>query len=234
MSKQTLRSRLHGKTDSTGYYYVKRLLDVTIALFTLIVLLPFLVVIALLIKLDSHGPIFFIQTRVGSKRRVEEGKVYWAPTEFSIVKFRTMRNNADESLHKKQVQAFVEGTLAKTDEGKVQTKIYDDPRITRFGHILRKTNLDEIPQLFNILRGEMSMVGPRPVPPYEAAYYTEHHLMRLTALPGITGLWQIKGRGHTGFEEMMHLDLLYIQDCSFWFDLKIMIQTIPAALRGTT
>ena len=230
MSERTLRSGVRSKADSAIYFYVKRLLDVTIALLTLLGLFPFLLLIALGIKLDSRGPIFFIQMRVGSKRQVKDGHVTWKPTEFPIYKFRTMVNNADEGLHKEQVKAFVKGTLPRTEHGWVQAKIKDDPRVTHFGRILRKTSLDEVPQVINILRGEMSVVGPRPVPPYEAAYYNEEHRLRLTVLPGMTGLWQIERQGHTDFEEMMALDLRYVRNCSLWFDLKIMLQTIPAAL----
>ena len=229
MSGQTSCSGSHRKADNASYHYVKRALDVTIAVMTLIGLFPFLVLIGILIKIDSRGPIFFVQTRVGATRCVKNGQVYWEPTEFSICKFRTMVNNADQGLHKEQVKAFAEGRLSKTEEGWVKAKIQDDPRVTRFGHLLRKTSLDEIPQIINIIRGEMSIVGPRPVPPYEAALHTEEHQLRLTVLPGMTGLWQIEGRGRSGFDEMMALDIRYAQSCCLWLDLKIILLTIPAA-----
>lgn len=224
--------QVYKEMHNPHYYYLKRVLDILISLLMLLGLFPLLLIIAALIKLDSCGPVLFRQVRVGAQRRVKNGRVCWEPAEFTIYKFRTMVNNADESLHREQVRAFVDGKLLRTERGWVEAKIRNDPRVTRCGHFLRKFSLDEIPQIINILRGEMSIVGPRPVPPYEAALHKDHHRERLTVLPGMTGLWQITGRGHADFEEMIALDIEYAQSCSLQLDLKIMFLTIPAALSG--
>jgi lipopolysaccharide/colanic/teichoic acid biosynthesis glycosyltransferase len=144
-----------------------------------------------------------------------------------------MLHKADESVHQAYIRAFVAGSLGKPDESQTPYKLTGDPRVTRVGRILRKTSLDELPQCFNVLRGEMSLVGPRPVPVYEVAEYREawHH-ERLATLPGITGLWQVKGRCQVAFEDMIRLDLEYVRNQSLWLDLKIMFLTIPAALSG--
>jgi lipopolysaccharide/colanic/teichoic acid biosynthesis glycosyltransferase len=143
-----------------------------------------------------------------------------------------MVHNASSALHEAQVKAFVEGQVEQMDTEQNTVKVVNDPRITRVGHLLRKTSLDELPQLLNVLSGEMSLVGPRPVPTYEVALYQDAHYKRLMALPGITGLWQVEGRGQVTFEEMMHLDLRYVQQQSLWLDLRILAMTIPAVLRG--
>ena len=211
-------------------FFCKRLLDLTIALLTLGVLWPLGLLVALAIKLDSAGPVFFTQERVGAKRHVESGEEVWQICNFRIYKFRSMVTNADSTIHEAQVKAFVEGGIDHEEQGSV--KVVNDPRITRVGHFLRKTSLDELPQLINVLRGEMSMVGPRPVPTYEVALYQEEHYARLRALPGITGLWQVLGRGQVTFAEMMELDLAYVQQQSIWLDLWILAMTVPTVLRG--
>ena len=169
---------------------------------------------------------------MGAKWRRKEGKIVWQTQNFRCYKFRSMHHNADESAHRAHIQAFVKGELAAADEGNAQFKLNDDPRITRVGRWIRRTSLDELPQLINIWKGEMSFVGPRPVPTYEVAEYAPHHFARLTALPGLTGLWQIYGRGQVTFDEMMKYDLAYVQSQSLWLDLKILFLTIPAVLTG--
>jgi lipopolysaccharide/colanic/teichoic acid biosynthesis glycosyltransferase len=145
---------------------------------------------------------------------------------FQFYKFRTMVHNADQSLHQKFIQAFVEDRLDTTRI----VKLTDDPRVTGIGRILRRISLDELPQLFNVLKGDMSLVGPRPVPIYEAAAYQEWHRERLAALPGITGLWQVEGRGRASFTEMVQMDIAYVRNQSLLLDVKLLLFTIPAAL----
>lgn len=216
------------------YYYVKRFVDIFLASIAMLLLSPLLLLIAVLIKLDSSGSVFFVQERIGSKRQTENGRTVWKIRKFRIYKFRSMYQNADEALHRDYIKAFVQGTVEKSNDENGKFKLANDPRITRVGALLRKSSLDELPQLFNVVRGEMSMVGPRPVPEYEVAEYREAwHYGRLATLPGITGLWQVKGRCLVEFEEMIRLDLDYIRDQSLWLDFKILFQTIPAVLSGS-
>lgn len=219
-------------TQPTTYPVIKRFLDLTIASGLLLVLSPLMSLIALLIKLDSRGPVFFSQERVGSRRQVDlDGRAHWEIKPFRVLKFRSMVNNADQSIHESHIRAFVSGTLSQeTDEQNV--KLRDDARITRVGKILRRSSLDELPQLINVVKGDMSLVGPRPVPVYEVEGYQQRHFERLHASPGITGIWQVNGRGQVPFEEMVRMDIWYVRNASFWLDLKIMVQTIPAVFRG--
>jgi lipopolysaccharide/colanic/teichoic acid biosynthesis glycosyltransferase len=143
-----------------------------------------------------------------------------------------MVEDADSSLHEAFCKAFVEGRIESLDGDESAFKLARDPRVTRVGRLLRKTSLDELPQLVNVLKGEMSLVGPRPVPTYEVAGYQTWHCERLAALPGITGLWQIKGRGRVTFEEMIRMDIDYVRNRSLWLDIKILVFTIPAVLSG--
>jgi lipopolysaccharide/colanic/teichoic acid biosynthesis glycosyltransferase len=139
-----------------------------------------------------------------------------------------MTQNADQSLHQTHIQAYVEERLDTTRI----VKLTDDPRVTRVGRILRRTSLDELPQLLNVLKGDMSLVGPRPVPIYEAAAYADWHRERLAALPGITGLWQVDGRGRVSFTEMVRMDIAYVRNQSLLLDIKLLLSTIPAVLSG--
>lgn len=236
MSGWMLHQNTRRTSDRPSYYYAKRLLDSFMALVALITLSPLLLIVAILIKATSPGPVFFTQRRMGAKRHIVEdvaGKVVvWEPVEFSIYKFRTMFHNVDQSRHKEQVLAFVSGELDVKIDDTSTAKIEDDPRITPFGKFLRRTSIDELPQILNVLRGQMSIVGPRPVPLYEAELYQEAHMERLTVMPGMTGLWQIEGRGRTDFNSMMALDIRYVRTCSLWLDLKIMILTVPVAIFG--
>ncbi|MFN8486570.1 MAG: sugar transferase [Caldilineaceae bacterium] len=219
--------------DTNWQYYAKRVLDVTIVLFALLTLWPLLLGLALLIKLDSEGPAFFVQERVGARRRTKNGRAVWEPCKFRMYKFRSMRHNADQGVHQAYIKAFVEGQLSANDaNGQPKFKMATDPRITKIGRFIRKTSLDELPQLLNVLKGEMSLVGPRPVPEYEVALYKDEHYVRLLALPGLTGLWQVKGRGEVTFDQMMQLDLEYVRNQSLALDLWILIMTIPATVFG--
>ena len=222
------------KQDAMSYYQLKRVLDVTIVLFSLILLLPLLVVIAITIKLDSSGPAIFIQERVGARRVKINGRTQWVAQTFPFFKFRTMRTDVDSKVHEEYMKAYIAGDESKLAEqdGKSATsyKLTGDPRVTRVGKFLRATSLDELPQLWNVLRGDMSLVGPRPPIPYEVEVYRKEHFARFAALPGITGLWQVSGRCETTFEEMVQLDLEYIEMKSIRQDMKILFKTIPAVI----
>jgi exopolysaccharide biosynthesis polyprenyl glycosylphosphotransferase len=195
----------------------KRLLDATLAALILLALLPLLAFCALAVWRSSPGPILFRQRRVGAGGR-----------EFTCFKFRTMRADADPALHRDYVTAFIAGEAERHEGAAVAVyKLVGDPRVTPAGRWLRRTSLDELPQLWNVLRGEMSLVGPRPPIPYEVARYRPEHLRRLAVKPGITGLWQVSGRNRTTFEEMVALDLAYIERSSFLFDLWILLRTLP-------
>jgi undecaprenyl-phosphate galactose phosphotransferase len=198
----------------------KRVFDFLFAAAALLFLaLPFLI-IAALIKFTSKGPVFFRTKRIG-----KDGKP------FEFYKFRTMFTNSDDTIHREFVSEFIRqnGDGEKGKNGKPK-KITDDPRITKIGKFLRKTSLDELPQLFNVLRGEMSLVGPRPCLPYEWEQYDEWHRRRFSVIPGCTGLWQVSGRSAVDFNDMVILDLFYIDNMSPLLDLKIIFRTIPVML----
>jgi len=231
-SRQTIVT-LAGGRDSPLYYYTKRITETVLATLLLVLLSPLMVFIEILIKLDSAGPAVFVQKRVGvRRRRSRDGRIVWEIHNFDFYKFRSMFADADESVHKAHIKAFVEGTLETSDETDARFKLKNDSRITRVGRMLRKTSLDELPQLLNVLKGEMSLVGPRPVPTYEVAEYDEPHYERLAALPGITGLWQVKGRGESTFEEMIDMDIDYVRHSSPLLDLQILFLTISVILTG--
>jgi lipopolysaccharide/colanic/teichoic acid biosynthesis glycosyltransferase len=191
----------------------KRFLDFIISLFLIIFLLPFFVLVSLIIYVDNPGPIIFTQKRVGKFGRV-----------FDFYKFRSMKTNA-ESL-KKELLAQNE-----SQDG-VIFKMKNDPRITRFGRIMRKLSIDEMPQLYNVLKGDMSLVGPRPAVPSEVKEYTLKERKRLNIVPGITCIWQISGRSDIPFNKQVELDLMYIQSQNLFKDLKILLKTIPAVILG--
>jgi lipopolysaccharide/colanic/teichoic acid biosynthesis glycosyltransferase len=224
---------LDGGKDNPVYYYTKRIVEMAFVALALIFLLPLMAFIGLLVKLDSPGPILFVQTRVGARRRrARDSHIVWEIQPFRFFKFRSMFADADQSIHEAHIKAFVKGTLDTSDATEAKFKLKNDLRITRVGSILRKTSLDELPQLFNVLKGEMSLVGPRPVPTYEVAEYDKRHYERLTALPGITGLWQVKGRGESTFEEMMDMDIYYVHHASLLLDIKILFLTVFAVMTG--
>lgn len=218
--------------DRALYHSCKRLIDLVLATLLLLLLLPLILLIAVAIKLETRGPVFFVQERVGVRRRAEGGRTRWEIRPFALYKFRSMVAGADSSLHEQYARAFVRGRLEAADGASARFKLAHDPRVTGVGRILRRTSLDELPQLFNVLKGEMSLVGPRPVPAYEAAEYDESDAERLTAVPGITGLWQVNGRGQVPFDVMIRMDREYVRNQSFWLDFKILFATIPAVLSG--
>lgn len=226
------RQRLSVTVDRSLYFTCKRCMDVVLAMLLLVLLCPLLLLIAILIKLDSPGPIIFIQERVGARRRSSGGQTYWEIRNFPFYKFRSMVKDADQSMHQAYIRAFITGQVEKSGTDGVKFKLTNDPRVTRIGRILRKTSLDELPQLVNVLKGEMSLVGPRPVPTYEVAEYRPEHYERLTALPGITGLWQVNGRCQVSFEDMVRMDIEYVHNQSLWLDAKILVCTIPAVISG--
>lgn len=218
--------RLHdglSTSDRNLYLWFKRIVDVLLSVLLLILAAPATLIIAVLIKADSPGPILFRQTRVGLNGRT-----------FTFYKFRTMRQDADPEVHRKYVEALIRnqmpGVSTLSSSGAGLLKLTGDSRVTRVGRVLRKSSLDELPQLINVLRGEMSLVGPRPAIPYEVDAYQEWHTARLATLPGITGWWQVWGRSQVTFDEMVRMDLAYIEMQSMWLDLKILIMTIPAVL----
>jgi exopolysaccharide biosynthesis polyprenyl glycosylphosphotransferase len=192
----------------------KQCLDVLLSFCMLIVLLPFFALVGLLIKMDSKGPVFYIQERVGLNKR-----------RFKLYKFRTMVDGAE--TRQKELECFNEACYPVF-------KIKNDPRITRLGKLLRKTSIDELPQLFNVLKGDMSLVGPRPMAVRDYNGFNEDwQRRRFSVRPGITCLWQVSGRSNTSFEKWMELDMKYIDTWSFQLDLKILLLTIPAVLRGS-
>lgn len=201
----------------------KRTFDMAVALVTLIVLLPLFLVIALAIRLDSRGPVFFRQVRIGKNG-----------VPFKLYKFRSMTVGADnDEERKRQMKEFIKTKRAGPPSDAISTKIVNEARVTAVGKWLRKLSLDEFPQLINVLRGEMSIVGPRPCLPYEWEQYEEWHKRRLSVLPGLTGMWQVAGRSVVSFEDMVILDLHYIQNASLVLDLRVMLKTIPVVLFGT-
>jgi len=207
-----------------GYLRAKRLLDV---MFTLLLLIPIcivIVIVAVLIRLDSPGPIFYRQKRVGLRG-----------VEFSIFKFRSMYVNSDDSLHRNAIVKYMNGQEMNGGAAaavKFQYKLSDDPRVTRVGCFIRKTSIDELPQFFNVLRGEMTLVGPRPPLPYEVEYYTPYHWLRLSGKPGLTGIWEVYGRSRVDFQNMVDMDIEYLQHQSFWEDLKLIVLTVPVMIQG--
>ena len=218
------------QTEDNLFFASKRCLDVILAGLLLILLLPLILLIAVLIRLDSPGPVLFTQERVGAKRQWLGRQAIWIIRNFTMYKFRSMVQNADSSVHEAYIKDFVEGRAQATPENGGKFKLTNDLRVTPLGRLLRKFSLDELPQLINVLKGDMSLVGPRPMPPYEVACYGNGHHKRLAALPGITGFWQVKGRGRVTFEEMIRMDIQYVENASLWLDLKVLFLTIPAVL----
>jgi len=221
------------------YFTAKHIVDVMVVALSMVFLVPLLAFIALLIKWDSPGPAIFRQERVTAKRRVRNGQVYWEETPFTIYKFRTMRVDAKSTIHRQFIEAYIAGDdkrmaelQSAQQEEESKYKLVQDPRVTRIGSFLRKTSLDELPQLWNVLMGDMSLVGPRPPIPYEVELYLFHHHDRLRTVPGLTGWWQVKGRSATSFEEMVQMDVEYIREQSVWLDIKIIIMTLTAVVNG--
>lgn len=188
------------------YLFVKRVFDILISLFGLIISLPVTIPVMIAIKLEDGGPIFYTQTRIG-----KDGE------HFAIFKFRSMITDADAKKKELQELNEIDGAMFKMSE---------DPRVTKVGKFIRKHSIDELPQLINVLIGDMALVGPRPPLPEEVAKYSNHDLKRLMVKPGCTGLWQVSGRNSLSFAEMVDLDLDYIEHASLWLDFKICIKTI--------
>jgi lipopolysaccharide/colanic/teichoic acid biosynthesis glycosyltransferase len=246
LERLTLRLHAHGRQEATGpegprpadplllelsaprnpspvREAIKRALDILGSLVLLAVLSPLFLLIAILVKLKSPGPIFFRQVRIGQGAKP-----------FTMFKFRTMRVDADRTLHHEFVTRFIKSGGQPQELGENELfKIVNDPRVTSVGKILRRTSLDELPQFWNVLRGDMSLVGPRPPLAYELEQYRSWHWRRvLDAKPGITGLWQVVGRSRTSFDDMVRLDLRYVRTCSLTTDIKILLATPRAVVSG--
>ncbi len=204
---------LHRRDPRIVAFFMKRVIDVLLSLAALITVFPIMIVIALAVLIDSRGPIFYVSERIGKRGRV-----------FPCFKFRTMVRDAEAKKRE----------LAKHNERDgILFKMTKDPRVTRIGRILRKYSLDELPQFFNVLRGEMSIVGPRPPIASEVANYALEHFRRLEVLPGLTGLWQVQARHDSSFARYIALDTAYVENWSFWLDLKILFRTAQVVIKGT-
>lgn len=189
------------------YLFFKRAMDIIGSLCGIILLSPLLIIVALAIKIeDPKGSVFFSQKRCGKDNKL-----------FPMYKFRSMVSNAEELLEELMEHNEMDGPVFK---------IKEDPRITRVGKFIRKTSIDELPQLFNILRGDMSIVGPRPAIPHEVAEYSDYHKQRLLVKPGLTCIWQVSGRNSIGFDEWMEMDLEYIEKRNLWMDIKLIFKTV--------
>jgi exopolysaccharide biosynthesis polyprenyl glycosylphosphotransferase len=219
----TAHDAFSGREDQTSpkatQSTVKRIVDVSGSVMAILLLSPVFLSIAALIKATSKGPVLFKQRRIGQ-----------AGAEFTFLKFRSMHVNNDSSIHQEYVRKLISREVEESDG---TYKIKNDPRVTRIGRFLRKSSLDELPQFFNVLMGDMSLVGPRPPIPYEFENYSLWHRRRiLEARPGLTGIWQVSGRSRTTFDEMVRMDLRYIREQSLWLDMKILLQTPFVVLRG--
>ncbi len=242
---------------STGgneaYYFVKRVTDIILACLLLVMSAPLMLLIAVLIPIDTVGPVLFRQTRIGSRRVHRNGRTVWEPYQFTMFKFRTMEDGAAADIHRQFMQAFIHNDEVAMNSIKAELgdavpqaeqngsngksngtpyKIHADPRITRVGKVLRKTSLDELPQLINVIRGEMSLVGPRPPLPYEMKEYKTWHMRRFAAYQGITGYWQIAGRSTVSFDNMVEQDIWYTEHQSLLLDFKIMLLTPLKMVKG--
>ena len=205
-----------------GYLRVKRILDLV---FTILILIPLFIVIAIiavLIRIDSKGPIFFRQKRIGI-----DG------VEFDLFKLRSMYVDSDDSVHRESIKQYMNGAALNGKENSDNLyKLVDDLRVTRVGQFIRKYSIDELPQFINVLRGEMTLVGPRPPLPYEVEEYGPHEWIRLFGKPGLTGTWQVYGRSRVPFQEMVEMDIEYLGHQSILLDLKLIALTLPVMLRG--
>lgn len=193
-----------------GYHAIKRGFDILASGIALILLSPLFLVLIILIKKEDGGPAFYSQERIGKDEKP-----------FKMWKFRSMIVNADKMVEQLEEQNEIDGAMFK---------IKDDPRVTKIGHVIRKYSLDELPQLWNVLKGDMSLVGPRPPLPMEVEDYTPYDKLRLTVMPGCTGLWQVTKRNDADFDEMVELDLEYINNSSLWFDFKILLKTVGVVI----
>ena len=199
---------------------LKRAIDVVGSIALLLATSPLFALIALAIRLDSPGPVLFRQERCGYRGR-----------RFVVLKFRSMRNDAEDTPHREYVRALIRGVERTNEQGTF--KLQNDARVTRVGRLLRRTSLDELPQLWNVLRGEMSLVGPRPPLPYEVELYDTRTWRRLECKPGLTGLWQVSGRNQLSYRSMCELDLEYIDRWSHALDISILLRTVPVVFRNS-
>ncbi len=204
------------------YALAKRALDIVLVLLILVPASVVMILTAVAVRLESDGPILFRQRRVGMNG-----------SEFEMLKFRSMYHNSDQGVHQAAFARYVRGEKLNSEHAAgPQYKLVGDKRITRVGKFIRKTSIDELPQLINILKGEMSLVGPRPALPYELKHYGQHHWHRLSGKPGLTGMWQVYGRGHATFEEMMNFDISYLGKQSIMMDLKLIALTVLVVFNG--
>jgi len=195
---------------------LRRALDLAVAALVLVLAAPILLLIAALVRLDSRGPAIFRQRRIGLNQQ-----------QFTVHKFRTMRAEADPTPHRDYIAQLVNGDGGRRSDGSQSLfKLTADDRVTRIGKLLRKTSVDELPQLWNVLRGEMSLVGPRPVVPYELEHYAPRYFGRFAVKPGLTGLWQVSGRNEKSYTEMVELDLEYVERRSLGLDISILFKTL--------
>lgn len=208
-------------TKANSYLVLKRLLDIVCALLFIIFTSPLTLAIAIGIKLFSQGPVFYRQTRIGKNGRP-----------FSMLKFRSMQVHNNPDLHRVYVQKLIKENTTPRSLGVGSLKLKTDPRVTGLGKYLRRYSLDELPQFLNVLKGDMSIVGPRPSMPYEYECYSDWHKQRLAVLPGMTGLWQVKAHNTVCFDDMARLDLDYIRSMNLWLDLHIIFLTPFEMLRG--
>ncbi|MBV9791921.1 MAG: sugar transferase, partial [Chloroflexi bacterium] len=207
--------------SGAGYRPLKRAVDVICASGLLLLFGPLMALIAIAIKLYSPGPVFYRQRRVGK---------HGVP--FMMLKFRSMHAGNDSNIHRDHVRRLIRENIRPEDLGATSLKLGRDPRVTPLGRWLRALSLDELPQFINVLYGEMSLVGPRPPLPYEYELYQDWHKHRLSVLPGITGIWQVTARNQVAFDDMVRLDLAYIETMSLWLDLTILVRTPVAMLTG--
>ena len=209
-------------TLKPGYIRAKRVLDISFSLLIFIPLGIVILIFAFLIRIDSKGPVFFRQKRIGM-----DG------VPFDMLKLRSMYIDSDDSLHRESIKQYMNGGAinGNTHSNDVY-KLVDDPRITRVGRFIRKFSIDELPQFVNVLRGEMSLVGPRPPLPYEVEEYGPRDWIRLSGRPGLTGTWQVYGRSRVPFKEMVEMDIEYLGEQSMMYDLKLILLTLPVMLQG--
>jgi lipopolysaccharide/colanic/teichoic acid biosynthesis glycosyltransferase len=219
--------------DRPIYFLLKRGMDFTVTALSMAFLLPMLIVLAVLVKRSSPGPAIFAQERVGARRVRRNGRVYWQRTTFTFYKFRSMYQDADQNLHRQFVEAYMNGDHEKMaaiqpdKDGADMFKLNGDPRVTGIGNFLRKTSLDELPQLWNVFRGDMSLVGPRPIVEDEIARYGDFISYYENSRPGMTGLWQVSGRNNVDYKERVSLDVWYARNWSLWNDVVILMKTVP-------
>jgi lipopolysaccharide/colanic/teichoic acid biosynthesis glycosyltransferase len=208
------------RQEPTAVRVARRTLDIAVAGLVLLLAAPFLLAIVLIVRLDSRGPAIFRQERIGLNE-----------LPFTVHKFRTMYAEADPTPHREYIAQLVGGAAAnQADNGQALFKLAVDDRVTAVGRFLRRTSIDELPQLWNVLRGDMSLVGPRPVVPYELEHYSSEQFRRFTVKPGLTGLWQVSGRNEKTYTEMVELDLEYVDRRSLSLDLSILLRTFPVVV----